>query len=104
MANINWPEVFEKGSEAPEFKNLDKYAIEHINNFWNVYGLTLTNDIDHKMEHLGWRLAYWAKAHYEILTVYINEKGEPVYVTKIRGASKNYALGIAYLYNFKKYK
>jgi len=47
--------------------NLDVWALEHVNEFWDVYKVTLPFSIEHKPENTFVRAAYWSKGNYGLL-------------------------------------
>jgi hypothetical protein len=73
----------EVGERLKEFgEHLDHLAIDHVNEFWQHYGLSLPFKIEHKGENTFIRGAYTSKAHYALRTL----AGKVVF--KIRGAKE----------------
>jgi hypothetical protein len=74
---------------------IDMVATEHINKFWGVYDLVLPFDIEHKLDHTGYKAAYFGSGDYAVRTV----KGDAVFVAA-RGArnpkhpKKEYLVGL----------
>jgi hypothetical protein len=71
LGGINWEEKFEEFNTLSngEIQSLvDKLASEHIENFWQPYGLSLKKffNIEHKVEHTANVAAYLCKGHYAV--------------------------------------
>jgi hypothetical protein len=78
LGGLDWEKILKnKGSEI---KQLDKLAIEHINDFWANYGLKLPFNIEHKLDNTFLKASYWNKGHYMLLTV------DGIEIVKIRGS------------------
>jgi hypothetical protein len=74
-----WVEAI--ASEVKDTLNqLDVLALNHVNEFWSRWGLSLPFKIEHKLENTFIKAAYFSKAHYSLQL----PGGERKY--KIRGA------------------
>ena len=95
LGDIDWKplikELFREDLTDEEKKKLQKelaekidaIALQHIKNFWQVYGLDFQFDVEHKAENFAERVAFWSKGDY----AFDPAVGERYY--KIRGAKKN---------------
>ena len=101
LGDIDWKslitELFREDLTDEEKKRLqkelaeksDKFALKHIKEFWQAYGLNFQFDVEHKAENFAERLAYWSKGDYGFIRAIKNEKtGEKAFY-KIRGAKRN---------------
>ena len=97
LGGINWNEHLDpqnwnlegdelKAKQKDLAKLLDSYALDHIKQFWNHYGIDFKFNIEHKAENIFSRAFYISKGHYgfKLLFPSIN-KGEQ-YLFKIRGS------------------
>lgn len=91
LANINWSELMNNNvnPEEGEFKNLDKYANNHIKNFWSQYNLVFSVEVEHKLSRTSLKLSYMNKAHYMMLTYNIKETSYSNKIFVIRGFHKD---------------
>lgn len=95
LGDIDWKpsikELFREDLTDEEKKKLqkelaekmDEIALQHIRDFWKVYGLEFQFEVEHKAENFAKRVAYWSKSDYALDRAI----GERYY--KIRGAKKN---------------
>lgn len=70
--------------------SIDRKATEHINNFWDFYGLKLPFDIEHKHDHICRKLVYFNRADYlfiEPIKADSEINGVP-YTIAVRGAKQ----------------
>jgi len=80
LAGIDWKSLFDQNIKPHkkkdfeeeilvpnEFWNLDKYAFQHIQNFWKSYRINFDKKIDHKLERSFRKLSYLNKANYMVM-------------------------------------
>lgn len=85
LGDRDWKQIITDLKEKPEdrkrvAKELDQLALEHVNEFWSRYGLSLPFQLEHKADNFFLTAAYWNKGHYAFDTV----TGKRLF--KIRGA------------------
>lgn len=68
-------------------KRLDKIAMEHVENFWKPYGLTLGFDLAHKEDNTAWEVGYFGKSDYCFRTLATQYNGTTEVIKK-RGAKE----------------
>jgi hypothetical protein len=77
-----WLDIYEsKNLEA--LSQLDSFAEQAIDRFWNRYGLKLQYKIEHKLDHCGFRSLHLLKGHYAIGSIFENLS----MIFKVRGIS-----------------
>ena len=89
LGGNNWKELISRmfqgqltSKDKTILKNHDNIALQHIKEFWSVYGLDFCFDVEHKTDNYAQKVAYWGKADYALDRV----NGKRLY--KIRGAKQ----------------
>ena len=83
----DWFSFFDKEeAKTCDYKDIDKAALNAVNEFWEPYECRTSFKMEHKAEHTARRMGYWGKAHYFLDTVHDN------YIVKTRGVDKHFEL------------
>jgi hypothetical protein len=87
LANINWKEYFDNNVPPTEmpFLDLDKFAQEHVANFWANYKIEINVKLEHKLDNTFVKGSYFLRAHYLFKIYEKKTKSYTLYFSKIRG-------------------
>ncbi|MEH2164373.1 MAG: hypothetical protein V7K38_25830 [Nostoc sp.] len=84
LAGMDWDIIFQENGN--ELKQLDLFAKNHIDAFWQRYGLELPFDIEHKLENTFTIATYINKAHYCLVRLEHDNNLTNNFLYRIRGA------------------